>query len=139
MGVAFGLSAAFLFGISSVIVRIGLQELRSTTGTMVSLLSGLCLVMTLALTLHWNAVAHLSWHSFLWFFLSGLLNFPMGRFMNFSSVQRIGVSRATPVVNAAPLFAAALAILFLGEQMTPILFLGTLSVIAGIALIVSQR
>jgi drug/metabolite transporter (DMT)-like permease len=139
MGATLGLVAAFLFGISSVIVRIGLQELRSSTGTMVSLVSGLCLVMTLALIFHWDAVTELSGESYLWFMLSGLLNFPMGRFMNFSSVQRIGVSRATPVVNSAPLFAAAFAILILGEEMTFPLFLGTVSVMAGIALIVSQR
>lgn len=139
MGVALGLTAAFLFGISSVIVRIGLQELRSSTGTMISLFSGLCLVMTLALIFDWEAITQLSGKSYLWFMLSGLLNFPMGRFMNFSSVQRIGVSRATPVVNSAPLFAAAFAILILGEQMTLFLFLGTVSVMAGIALIVSQK
>lgn len=139
MGVVLGLTAAFLFGISSVIVRIGLQELRSSTGTMISLFSGLFLIMTLALIFHWDAITQLTGQSYLWFMLSGLLNFPMGRFMNFSSVQRIGVGRATPVVNSAPLFAAAFAILVLGEEMTAPLFLGTLCVMAGIAVIVSQR
>ena len=139
MGVFLGLTAAFLFGISSVIVRIGLQELRSSTGTMISLFSGLCLIMTLALIFHWDTVTQLTGQSYLWFMLSGLLNFKMGRFMNFSSDQRIGVSRATPVVNSAPLFAAAFAIVILGEEMTAPLRLGTLCVMAGIALIVSQR
>jgi len=139
MGILLAFSAAVLFAFSAILIRLALEHLRPTTSTVLSLLSGLVLVMSLALGFHWGVIKALSFGMFFWFFLSGLLNFPLGRFMNFSSVQRLGVSRALPVINSAPLFAATFAIIFLGEEMTAPLLIGTIAVMGGIILIVSEK
>ena len=55
-------------------------------------------------------------------------------------MQRIGVSRALPIIGAAPLFATLFAVLFTGEQLTlPLLARHHPSIIGGVALIVSSQ
>ncbi|MCI0887955.1 MAG: EamA family transporter, partial [Chloroflexi bacterium] len=92
-----------------------------------------------ALVLHFDEIWALTAIAFGWFLLVGVLNYPLGRLLNFNSVSKIGVARATPVVGASPLFAAALAVTIGGETMTWTIFVGTLAIVGGIALIVSQK
>jgi drug/metabolite transporter (DMT)-like permease len=75
----------------------------------------------------------------LWFVLLGLIQFPGGRFLNYTGIRLAGVARATSISGTSPLFAALLAILFLGEQVTSSIVLGTVAVAAGLALVMSQR
>ena len=70
---------------------------------------------------------------------AGTLNFPLGRLLNFTSVSKLGVARAAPIVGASPLFAAVLGVTVGGETMNLLIFAGTVTIICGIALIVGQR
>ena len=139
LGILFALLAAFSWAVAAIFVRLGLQQMRSTTGTVISLVIGLVLIMTLAMAIHWDVIIGLSAGIFFWFLLSGFLNFPLGRFLNYASVQRLGVNRAIPIIGISPLFASAYAVLLLGEEITAPLILGTLTIIGGVALIVSAR
>ena len=95
--------------------------------------------MGLALVFNRDAFPALTVVAFLWFALSGLFNFALGRFFNTVSIQLAGVARATPLFSTAPLFATILAILFLGESVTPWLLLGTVTIVGGIVLITSEQ
>ncbi|MCI0771494.1 MAG: DMT family transporter [Chloroflexi bacterium] len=139
LGVLLSLAAALGFGGSAVLARVGLQYVSPVTGTLVSLLVGIVITTTLALVLHFDEIWALTAIAFGWFLLVGVLNYPLGRLLNFNSVSKIGVARATPVVGASPLFAAALAVTIGGETMTWTIFVGTLAIVGGIALIVSQK
>ena len=139
IGILLAFCAAVSWATGAILVRIGLQHLRSTTGTVISLISGLIMVMTLAVIFHWESITRLPSEMFLWFFLSGLLTFPLGRFLNYSAVQRIGVGRAMPIMGIAPLFATLYAIVLLGEVVTVPLILGTIAITGGITMIVSSR
>ena len=74
-----------------------------------------------------------------WFALGGLFNFALGRFLNTSSIQMIGLAKATPLFSTAPLFATLMAIIVLGENITPWLILGTVTIVIGIILITSEE
>ncbi len=139
LGAALALSAALGFGASAVFVRIGVQYIRPTTGTFISLLVGIAITLTLALVFHFDDILTLGGMAFAWFLLSGTLNFPLGRLLNFTSVSRIGVSRSAPIVGASPLFAAILGVTVGGESMNLFIFLGTIAIICGIAVIVGQK
>ncbi|MCH8826792.1 MAG: DMT family transporter [Chloroflexi bacterium] len=139
LGVLLSLAAALGFGGSAVLARVGLQYVSPVTGTLVSLLVGIVITTTLALVLHFDEIWALTAIAFGWFLLVGVLNYPLGRLLNFNSVSKVGVARATPVVGASPLFAAALAVTIGGETMTWTIFVGTLAIVGGIALIVSQK
>ena len=139
LGILFGILAATCWGFSAVLVRFGLQHLRPTTGTWVSLIPGVLLVMGLALVFNQDAFPELTAIAFVWFALSGLFNFALGRLFNTVSIGLAGVARATPLFSTAPLFATILAIIFLGESITPWLLLGTVTIVGGIILITSEQ
>ncbi|MCY4579622.1 MAG: EamA family transporter, partial [Chloroflexi bacterium] len=102
-------------------------------------LVGVAITFTLAVVFHFDDILTLGGIAFAWFLLSGTLNFPLGRLLNFTSVGKLGVARAAPVVGASPLFAAILGVTVGGETMNLFIFGGTVAIIAGIALIVGQR
>ncbi len=77
--------------------------------------------------------------AFLWFLLSGVINFPLGRLFNYLGVSMAGVSRSAPIVGSSPLFATIAADSLLGETINATIALGTAGILAGLALILSQR
>ena len=139
LGAAMALTAAMGFGAAAVFARIGLQYMRPTTGAFVSLLIGIAITLTLALVFHFDDILALSGIAFIWFLITGTLNFPLGRLLNFTSVNKIGVSRSAPIIGAAPLFSGILGVTLGGESMNLFIFTGTLVIIGGIAMIVGQK
>ena len=139
LGAAMALTAAMGFGAAAVFARIGLQYMRPTTGAFVSLLIGIAITLTLALVFHFDDILALSGIAFVWFLITGTLNFPLGRLLNFTSVSKIGVSRSAPIIGAAPLFSGVLGVTVGGESMNLFIFTGTLVIIGGIAMIVGQK
>ena len=139
LGVVLGLTSALGFGSAPVFVRLGMQHVRSTTATAVSLVVGTAVTMSIAFSFHAGEIFALSGFAFVWFLLSAVINFPLGRLLNFTSVRLAGVARATPIVGSSPMFAAALAVTIGGESMSLPVLAGTISIIGGLALVLSQR
>ncbi|MSQ40802.1 MAG: EamA family transporter [Dehalococcoidia bacterium] len=139
VGILLAALAAACWGASTVFTRLGLQHMRPTTGTLLSLIVGLLVVALPVLVFYRDEVLGLSAVVLLWFLVVGILNFPLGRLLNFTAVQWTGVTRSTPIIAISPVFAIALAVLFAGEQVTPLLLMGGLTTVAGIVLIVTQR
>ena len=139
LGVVLSLAAAAGFGGSAVLARVGLQYVRPVTGTLISLLVGIVITTTLAFVFHYDDIVNLAAIAIAWFLLVGILNYPLGRLLNYNSVSKLGVSKSTPVVGASPLFAAVLAVVFGGETMNLPILVGTVIIISGIGLIVSQK
>ena len=100
---------------------------------------GIAISLTLAVVFNFDDILALGGIAFAWFLVAGTLNFPLGRLLNFTSVNSIGVTRAAPITGASPLFAAVLGVTVGGESMNLFIFAGTLTIIAGIALIVGQK
>lgn len=138
-GILLGLTSALGFGTSAIFARLGLQHMRPTTGTLVSLIVGSLVTLTLAFALHSNEIVGLAGIAFLWFLLAGLVNFPLGRLLNFTGVSLVGVSKASPIVGSAPLFATILAVTIGGESISLPILAGTLSIVGGLGLILSQK
>jgi DME family drug/metabolite transporter len=113
--------------------------MRPTTGAVFSLFVGLLLLFPLALLLHWDDVTSISAGVMGTIFLYGMANFLMGRFLNYSSISRIGLNRSIPIVASSPLFALILAVMFLDESVNAFIVLGTVTVMGGILLIVTDR
>ena len=139
LGVILGLSAALGFGSSAVFARLGMQHMRSTTATLISLIAGTGITMTIAFILHSEEIFALSGIAFAWFLLSGAISFQLGRLLNFTSVSLAGVSKASPIVGSSPLFAIILAITIGGETINLPILTGALCIVGGLTLILSQR
>ena len=139
LGVFFAALATTAWAAGAVFARIGMQHVGSTTGTFISLLAGFLTISAVALGIDWRALLAVSQSTILWFLLLGLIQFPGGRFLNYTGIRLAGVARVTTISGTSPLFAALLAILFLQEQVTPWILLGTLAVAVGLALVMSAR
>ena len=140
LGITLAITAACCWSISGTLVRLGLQRgIRASTGTFISTISSLLLLVALALVINFDDVLNLSWITFLWFGLIGITNYVMGRQFNYISIQRIGVTKASPLYSSAPLFALILAVSFLGESVNLAIITGTLIIIGGLYLVVTSQ
>ena len=139
MGILLGLLGAFMFGSSPIFARLGLQYVRTTTGTFTSLLAGSVLIGSLAIPLHAREMLSLPVAALVWIALLGLLNFPLGRYFNFAAVRLAGVARATPLLSTSPVFAMLFAVIFIDETPTLLTLIGGLVIVSGVGLIVSER
>mgnify|MGYP001215565075 CR=1 FL=1 len=140
LGVALAITAACCWSISAILARLGLQGgIRASTGTFISTISSLLLLVALALIVNLDDLPTLLPLAFLWFGLTGIVNYVMGRQFNYLAIKRIGVTKATPLFSSAPLFAMVLAVTFLGESINPPIIIGSLTIVAGLYLVVTSQ
>ena len=152
LGVILGLSAAMGFGSTSVFARLGLQHIRSTTGTLVSLIVGAVITMGLALLVYSDEILALFGlnvlvrpapmgdpAAFLWFLLFGVVAFAVARSLSYAALNLSGVSRVAPIIGTDPLFATILAITIGGETINSLILMGTFFIMVGLALVLTQR
>lgn len=138
-GILLALLAANSWAVSYIFTRMGLQAgMKPAQGTLVSLLSSFLVVAVMASLVDFRALLAVPPAVMLWFAVVGILNFPVGRLLNFLSVDRLGVSRAAPVLAASPLFVIILSIAA-GEQPSATVVAGTAAIMAGISIIMSER
>jgi drug/metabolite transporter (DMT)-like permease len=138
LAVAFALGAAVSWAFSAVCVRAGLRYMPATTGTFLSLVSGLVLMLAVVALFQREQLGNLTLAATGIFAAVGLFNFIFGRYLNFLSISHLGVARATPLTASTPLFAAVLAVIFLDESLNGLTVLGTGLVLAGIYLVLKQ-
>jgi uncharacterized membrane protein len=75
----------------------------------------------------WDAV---SLAGVAWFMGAGAIAPLVTQFLFYAAMTRVGVARAASLRNTTPLFASVLAVIFLGEQWTVALAIGTIMIIA---------
>jgi uncharacterized membrane protein len=71
----------------------------------------------------------------LYFALAGLVGTTAGRLLRFVSIERVGASVSSALINLYPFVAAGLAILLLGETVTAPIVAGTAVIVAGTILL----
>lgn len=126
--------SAFLFGAMTVALRIALQRgAHAETGAFHTVLVAFLVVLPFALTVGGDVIE-------VWpFLLAGILG-PGGSQIFFTlAVRDAGPSRASVVVGTAPLFAVAIALVVLDEPLEAGLIAGAALVVAGGALLASER
>lgn len=70
-----------------------------------------------------------------WFSLSGLMGAGIGTITHFIGIERIGVSRATPIHSASPIWAVFFAMAVLGERPNAPVIAGTIFIVLGVCLL----
>ena len=138
-GIILAITAALCWGAGAVFTRVGLQGIKPATGTFISMISSIVLVVALALSLNFDSIVNLSLAAILWFSLIGFINYFIGRQFNYLSIRYVGVIKATPLFASAPLFALVLAVIILGEKVNLPIIIGTLAVVGGLYLVVSSK
>jgi len=138
-GALCALGSAFTWTLLSLIVRalspyfttVTINVIRSATG-------GLLLA---AVVLAWSGsgrLGELTLEAWGYLTVSTVIAVGLGDTAFFESTKALGMGRAMTISMAYPLIAAALALVFLGEPITPKLAAGAVVTIAGLAVIVAE-
>jgi drug/metabolite transporter, DME family len=126
------LAAALSYAISGIAAKRGLRYSTPVTVTLVSVAIH-ATVLWIALLI-FRGVPVVSWWVLFLFVISGLIQ-PILRFLTYAGIHYVGAAAGTTLRGAHPLFSTSLAILFLGESLNRLIVLGTISIVAGVALI----
>lgn len=137
--VALALGAALSWGFGAIFVRLALRDMSTTVGTLISLIAGLFFTAILVAIFQLDDALDLSAEAILMFGIVGIFNFPLGRFLNYLSMSYLGVGRSTPILASSPLFAMAIAIIFTGESLSAPSIAGTLLIMAGLYVTLTDR
>ena len=137
LAVVLGLLSAALFGAMTVALRYGLREGRAPDAELGALVTttAAALVAAVAVMLD-REDTPLSLQDAAFFALAGLIAPGASQLLFTRAVRDAGPSRTSVVVGTAPLFAAAMAIVFLNEPVeVPLVVGGFLVVAAGLMLV----
>jgi len=135
LGVVLSLAAAFSWGSSTILVRVGLKRL-SPIGANIFRLYVASTLFLLILGVTGNlGVFRLPTRLLLLAFISAQFGFVIGDYFYFSALKRMGVSRTVPIISTYPLWAILWAMLFLGERVRPHVIIGAVLVVLAIIIV----
>ena len=124
------LASAVAFGGSGVAAKRGLAHVDPLAGTVVAI--GTCFLAYLALSPFWMRAEDWFTAGFWVFALMGIIQPSLSMYLANEAYSRAGATVTATFAATAPLFAAALAIAFLGERLTLAIAAGTLLTVLGI-------
>jgi transporter family protein len=125
------LLTAFCYGSSAVLTRRGMRNSNPLTGAVVGALVQVVLLTFVVLAI---PPKNFNWAAFFYFVSSGLLASTFGRFLNYKSIEKLGVSLSATIIGSSPLFSTLFAVLFIGEDVALMTLMGTASIVTGIAI-----
>jgi drug/metabolite transporter (DMT)-like permease len=133
--IALASASAFLFGAMTVLIRLALRTgAAPEVGTAFTVLPALAVtVLAAAGRGEWDLAA--AWP----FLLAGLLAPGLSQILFTFGVRDAGASRSSVIVGTAPLFAVAIALVFLDEPLVAGLVLGAALIVTGGILLASER
>ncbi len=140
LGILFGLISSAVFGANTVITRRGV--LRASSGYManVSIFLGcLFFLIIAALTGDLAGIAGLSRKAWLFWALSGISHFAVGRTWAYRAIQYLGSNRSNVVTNLYPITTIILAIVLLHDRLTIMQTLAMILTVSGPLLIVLKE
>jgi drug/metabolite transporter (DMT)-like permease len=138
-GILFALSAGAGWAVGAVLARVGLQQIRPSIGTFLSIVASFIVAVAAALIFEFRAFTSLPLQAILYFALAGILSQGAGRYLNFSGIKRLGAARNAPLTATAPLFATIMAVVFLDETVTALILGGILLLVTGVYLLTSGK
>lgn len=133
MGVLFAVLTAVVFATNNVIIKKGAGNSRSNNGFYITVLMNtilLGLVFLIVLLVRQEPFV-INWTAVPVFIIAGLCTTGLGRMTLYSSILRIGPSRASAIRNSTPLFTVLFAVLILNETITLLPGIGMMLLIGG--------
>lgn len=133
MGVFFAVLTAIVFATNNVIVKKGAGNSRSNNGFYITVLMNAILLgiaFLIALLVRKEPFV-VNWSSVPVFIIAGLFTTGLGRMTLYSSILRIGPSRASAIRNSTPLFTVLFAVVILNETITLLPGIGMILLIGG--------
>ena len=131
--VLFALTAAFLFAVGGQLQFIGLSNIDSRSGTMISIATSALFYWAMApFLLNWS---HWTQPAVFIFILVGLISPSLSANLSVAGIRHLGPTLSSTLSATAPIFGATMGVLWLGETLTWPIAMGTGGVIAAIILL----
>ena len=140
LGALYAVLAAACFGFNNASARRGVLSGTALQGLAISMPLGILLFVIGASVLgEWQQFSRLSARGIALLSAAGFMHFVWGRYFNIRSLAAVGSNIAGPVQQAQLLLALALAIVFLGETLTPLKVVGIVLITSAPAYILRRR
>ena len=140
LGTILAFASAAFFGMNSVSMRRGVLTGTVLQGITISLGLGLpFFLLILFLMGVFDQIWKFSTQSYFLLALAGVIHFAFGRYCNIRATQAIGGLLLRPLQQMSVVLSLILAIIFLGETLTPIRFAGICFVLLGPIIILKER
>lgn len=139
VAVAFAFLAACGFASGNVLVRVGTEKVPAPTATLLTVFSGIILIVGLALVLRLDEISSLSIEALGWILVLGILGYPMARLFIITAISMVGAARAVPMAGLQPVVAFTLGVILLGERPDLLVIVGTPVIVVGLLLVVMPR
>ena len=139
LAVAFAFLASCGFASGNVLIRVGTQQVPAPTAALLTVLSGMILIVGLGLILNLDDIKALSPAAMGWIVVLGIMGYPMARLLLITAISMVGAARAVPMQGIQPIIAFALGVVLLGERPDLLVIMGTPVIVAGLLLVVMPR
>ena len=139
VAIAFAFLAACGFASGNVLVRVGTEKVPAPTATLLTVFSGIILIVGLALALRLDEISSLSTEALGWILVLGILGSPMARLFLITAISMVGAARAVPMAGLQPVVAFTLGVILLGERPDLLVIVGTPVIVVGLLLVVMPR
>ncbi|MFB6192337.1 MAG: EamA family transporter [Haloarculaceae archaeon] len=133
LGAGLAFAAAVCLTGQALTIRLATREATSTHVLVVVLLINVAVLTPLAVVVPDGP--RLTPTAVVAFVAAGMVGTLLGRAFLYGGIKRIGATRAEPLKASTPLHATILAVLFLGEVVTPLQLVGIVLVVAGVAVV----
>ncbi|MBM4260119.1 MAG: DMT family transporter [Deltaproteobacteria bacterium] len=121
----------------SIFVRFGLRRSNIFAAMLMSYVVSITCVWSYLIAT--TSLEFLRSPAMIYYIISGCLQPIFARALFYEGINRIGVARAGPLRGTEPLFGAAAAVMFLGEQPGIVVFFGTILIVASVWLITGKQ
>ena len=109
------------------------------TATLLTVFSGIILIVGLTLVLRLDEISSLSIEALGWILVLGILGYPMARLFIITAISMVGAARAVPMAGLQPVVAFTLGVILLGERPDLLVIVGTPVIVVGLLLVVMPR
>jgi drug/metabolite transporter (DMT)-like permease len=136
-GELFALLAAFLWAFSSVLFSDLGKTIKPVELNLIKGIGAILLLTATSLLLK-ETVGSLSLQVIILLFISGAIGIGFGDTMYFEAINYIGPRRSLLISTVAPIITALLALIFLGEKIAPLAWIGVVVTTLGVTWVITQ-
>lgn len=137
MAATLAIIAAFFYGVSMILARVGLKDTDTFSGALISM--AFSFIGSLLIFIFCVPISSFASWALIYFIVAGLSGPCIGRFLLFIGINRVGSSIASTLYSIKPLFSAIAAVLILGENLTMAIAVATVIMVAGLAMVGSKE
>ncbi len=130
---AIALASAVCSAVATTLIQRGLRRSNFYAGFWINVTVGMVGLWSALLLL--VPRSEYRWRAVPYFVVSGVVGTAAGRLFRVAAIDKVGASVAAAILNLAPMISTGLAILLLGERVTPPILAGTLVIVLGTILL----